>query len=141
MIPVVVCQRGHGSGGGCRRGGLSHAFLPAALRGGLDLGGHPHLPSVEASLYLLACISKTRSRKLPRGKEDLVGCSTAVTTAVPPSQNPYGNWRALLLSPLTPFELDTGAVRHGEAKEEVNREGSSSGCFNKMAHFSLKLIG
>lgn len=83
MIPFVVCQRGHGVGGGCRRGGLSHAFLPAALRGGLDLGSHPHLPSVEASLCLLACVSKTRSRKLPRGKEELAGCGTAVMTAVP----------------------------------------------------------
>lgn len=55
--------------------------------------------------------------------------------------NLRGKWRALQLLPLAPFKLETEAVRHGEAEEELNRGGSSSVCFNKIAHFSLKFIG
>lgn len=32
IMPVVVCQRGHGSGGGCCRRGLSYTFLPIVPR-------------------------------------------------------------------------------------------------------------
>lgn len=54
---------------------------------------------------------------------------------------PTWEWEGSSAPPINTFESDTEAVRHGEAKENLNREGSLSGCSNKMAHFSLKLIG
>lgn len=123
MKAAAVCQQGHGLGGGCHWRGLSHTPLPVAPRGALGLGSNTHLPSLEASLGLFRRISKKFSQKLPRGEEELAGCSTAVTTAIP-LQSSCGNWKALLLPPLTPSRLDTGATRHREAEEKLNREGS-----------------